>query len=204
MKIVDTRGEKCPKPIIETRKALKETSPGEVFNLLTDSNTSFKNVSRYLTDNGIGFSVAEKAGVWTFTITNGTGGQKLTEAEQYCETEVEQAPRGDFAVAVSSEFMGSGDDELGKRLIKAFFVSVSCLDKLPSFMAFYNSGVKLASDDSGVIDILKEIEAKGVEMILCGTCVDHFKLNEKTAVGKIGDMFQILQKLSASGNVIRP
>jgi len=83
-------------------------------------------------------------------------------------------------------------------------VALSCLERMPAVITFYNSGVKLAAKDSEVAGYLQEIEKKGVELILCGTCVDHFKLEGKTCAGKIGDMYLILEKLSASGNVIRP
>jgi selenium metabolism protein YedF len=204
MKIVDTRGEKCPKPIIDTKKALKETVSGETFTVLTDSKTSFNNISRFLSDNGIKYSVSEEKGIWTFQVTNESGNVTLTPAENYCEPDINGPVKNNYVVAVSSEFMGSGDDTLGKKLIKSFFVALSVLDELPSFVAFYNSGVKLAVKDSEIIDILKEIEEKGVEIISCGTCVDYYKLGDSIGVGKTGDMYLILQKLSAAGNVIRP
>ena len=69
---------------------------------------------------------------------------------------------------------------------------------------FYNSGVKLTVKDSEVIDILHEIENKGVELIICGTCVDHYKIAERISIGKLSDMFIITQKLSETGNIIRP
>jgi selenium metabolism protein YedF len=204
MKVVDTRGEKCPKPIIDTKKALKETSAGETFSVLTDSKTSFNNICRFLSDNRIKYSVSEESGIWTFQVINETGNGTLTSAETYCEPDTSGEAKSNYAVAVSSEFMGSGDDTLGKKLIKSFFVALSVLDELPSFIAFYNSGVKLAVKDSEIIEILKEIEEKGVEIISCGTCVDYYKLGDSIGAGKTGDMYLILQKLSAAGNVIRP
>jgi selenium metabolism protein YedF len=204
MKVVDTRGEKCPRPIIETKKALRETNAGESFNVLTDNKTSFNNISRFLADNHIRFSVTGKDGTWTFVVSNEAGNSPLTAAEDYCEPDIPVREKSDYAVAVSSEYMGSGDDVLGKNLIKSFFVGLSVQDKLPSVIAFYNSGVKLVVNDSEVIDIIKEIESKGVEIVICGTCVDYYKLGDSVAAGKIGDMYLILQKLSTSGNVIRP
>jgi selenium metabolism protein YedF len=204
MRIVDTRGEKCPRPIIDTRKALKETAPGETFNVLTDNVTSFKNISRFLSDNKISFTVSENDGLWTFSIINETGISQFTPAESYCEPDQPVHSGGNFAVAVTSEFMGSGDNDLGRKLMRSFFVSLSCLEKLPEVIVFYNSGVKLAKKNSEVIELLKEIEGKGVELILCGTCVDHFELGDSIGAGKTGDMYLILERLSASGNVIRP
>lgn len=204
MKIVDTRGEKCPRPIIETKRALRETSIGETFKVVTDNKTSHSNISRFLSDNKIIFSVSEKNGIWTFEITNERGEVSLTSAEEYCDTIESKPEASGFAVAISSEFMGYGDDELGKRLMKSFFVALSVLDDMPSMIAFYNSGVKLAINGSDVADLLQEIEKKGVEIILCGTCVDHYNLGDRIGAGKIADMYYILQKLSLAGHVVRP
>lgn len=204
MRVIDTKGEKCPVPIIETRKALKSCQAGETIQVLTDNKTAFLNISRYLADNKIKFNVAEEKKVWTFTITNETGFSDTTAAEDYCEAAVPDIKTGEFAVVISSELMGQGDDELGKRLMKSFFVALSCLDSMPSSVMFYNSGVKLTVNDSPVIDILHELENKGVELLICGTCVDHFKLGSIITIGKISDMYIITDKLSKTGNIIRP
>jgi selenium metabolism protein YedF len=204
MRIVDTKGQKCPLPIIATRKALRECRAGETFIVITDNNTAFSNISRFLNDNEIQFSVSESINIWTFTITNEKGVTQTTPPGDYCEESEPSFPKGDFAVVISSELMGQGDDELGGKLIKSFFVALSCLDKMPSSVMFYNSGVKLTVRDSEVIDILQEIENKGVELLICGTCVDHYRIGERISVGRISDMFIITQKLSESGKIIRP
>ena len=204
MRIVDTRGERCPKPIIETKKAIRETEQGERIRILTDNRTSYKNISRFLNDNGLSFTVEENDGVWTFELSNENSGISLTRAEDYCEIPLGNTTAGNYAVAVSSEIMGQGDDNLGRRLMKSFFDALSCLDNLPSVIVFYNAGVKLVEEGSEVVDILREMEKKGVEIILCGTCVDHFRLEGRYGAGRSGDMFQIMQKLSSSSNVIRP
>ncbi|MBA4322959.1 MAG: sulfurtransferase-like selenium metabolism protein YedF, partial [Odoribacter sp.] len=86
----------------------------------------------------------------------------------------------------------------------SFFEALSILDTMPSSVMFYNSGVKLTANDSSVIGILQEIEKKGVEILICGTCVEFYKLGEKIDVGSISDMYVITQKLSETGNIIRP
>jgi len=204
MRIVDTKGQKCPVPIIETRKALRESRPGEVFAVITDNKTAFSNISRFLQDNKIIFSVSEEKNIWTFNITNENGVTETTEAEDYCETYQPVIPSGDFAVVISSEVMGQGDDELGRRLMKSFFTVLSCLDVMPSSVMFYNSGVKLTTDDSEVIEFLREIEIKGVGIYICGTCVDYFKIGSRINIGRISDMYIITQKLSEAGNIIKP
>jgi selenium metabolism protein YedF len=204
MRIIDTKGQKCPVPIIETRKALRASNPGESFIVLTDNKTAFSNISKFLDDNKIKFSATEDKGTWSFSITNEAGNNITTKAEEYCETSYPDVTAGNYAIVISSETMGQGDDDLGRRLMKSFFIALSCLDSLPSSVVFYNSGVKLAVTDSEIIEILHELEKKGVEILICGTCVEHFKLGGMIKVGSISDMFIITQKLSRTGNIIRP
>ena len=204
MRIVDTKGQKCPVPIIETRKALKASKAGETFAVLTDNKTAFSNISRFLNDNKIKYSVSEESGTWKFNITNETGDHETTPAENYCETIKPDIPAGDYSVVISSEMMGNGDDELGRKLIKSFLTAISCLDSMPSSIMFYNSGVRLTVNDSAVIEILREIENKDVEILICGTCVDHYKIGDRINLGSISDMYTITQKLSKTGNIIKP
>jgi len=84
MKVVDTKGQQCPAPLIATRKALKESESGESFKVLTASNNAFKNISRFLSDNKIHFEVEEKDGIWVFMITKPTGSGPDKNAEDYC------------------------------------------------------------------------------------------------------------------------
>lgn len=204
MKIVDTKGQKCPRPIIETKKALRESNKGEIFQVLTDNKTSSANISRFLDDNKIKYTVSEEKGIWTFLITKETGDAVSAAAEKWCEIKVPEASKGSYAVAISSEFMGQGDVELGRQLMKSFLIALSCLDEIPEVVAFYNSGVKLALKDSDTIDPIKDLEIRGTEIILCSTCIDHFKMGDKIGAGRIGDMYIITQKLSSAGSVLRP
>ncbi len=68
MKTVDTRGQSCPAPLIATKRALKETLPGESFEVLTDNQTSLNNISRFLKDNKTGFNIKESEGFWSLTV----------------------------------------------------------------------------------------------------------------------------------------
>ncbi|HEX2974702.1 MAG TPA: NUDIX hydrolase N-terminal domain-containing protein, partial [Bacteroidales bacterium] len=46
MRIVDTKGQLCPAPIIAAKRALKDTVAGESFVILTDNNTSYTNLAQ--------------------------------------------------------------------------------------------------------------------------------------------------------------
>jgi TusA-related sulfurtransferase len=69
MRIINTRGQKCPAPLIATKRALGEVKEGESFKVVTDSLTSLSNISRFLRDNNMEFSVEDADNVWTLTIT---------------------------------------------------------------------------------------------------------------------------------------
>jgi selenium metabolism protein YedF len=204
MRIVDTRGQQCPAPLIATRKALKDSQTGESFTVLTDNKTSFENVSRYLKDNSILFNADEKNGIWTITVTRGVEPMPAVEAEKYCTTGIPHLNQGDFVIAFSSDKMGEGDDELGRLLVINFVKAVKDLDVLPSKLVFYNSGVKLGTEDSPVCDHLKEIESMGVRLYFCATCVNFYSLQEKVRLGTLSNMFEIAQALASAGNVIKP
>jgi selenium metabolism protein YedF len=204
MRIVDTKGQLCPAPLIATKKALKETVVGESFIVLTDDQTSFNNLSRFLKDNNTDFQVSEKGGVWTLTITKTTGDVTPVKAEEYCNSQISHFQKGDFIIVVTSDKMGEGDDDLGHLLMKNFLKALKDLDKLPQKMVFYNNGVKLATNGSPVIEHLKDLEKMGVELLLCATCVNHYSLEASVVAGTLSNMYTIAEVMASAGNIIRP
>jgi selenium metabolism protein YedF len=204
MIIVDTRGQRCPAPIIATKKALNEAKKGESFQVLTDSQISVTNLTRFLRDNKIKFSADETQGVWKLTVTKTTDDTILEKAEEFCDTEIPHFTQGDFVIAVTSDKMGTGSDELGTMLMANFIKAIKDLEHLPAKIVFYNSGVMLGRDDSPVIDHLKEIEKMGVTLLLCATCVDFYSLAEKTHIGTMSNMYEIAQVMASASNIIKP
>jgi selenium metabolism protein YedF len=204
MKLVDTRGQQCPAPLIATRKALKGAAQSETFKVLTDNKTSHDNITRYLADNKIAFTVTESAGVWTISITAGINSLPLSEAEEYCTTDVPHFSKGDFVIAFASDKMGEGDEALGKLLIINFLKAIKDLDILPSCIVFYNNGVKLGIDGTGSAEHLKEIGSMGVKLVFCATCAKHYTIEPEIRIGILGNMFEIAQIMASAGNVIKP
>lgn len=112
--------------------------------------------------------------------------------------------RRDMVVVVASDRMGSGNDELGKVLIKGFIFAVTQLDELPKAMLFYNGGATLTAEGSDSLEDLKSLEAQGVEILTCGTCLDYYGLKEKLAVGSVTNMYSIVEAMANAGKIIRP
>ena len=205
MKIVDTRGLTCPAPLIKTRQGLTEAAADEPVQVIIDNKTSLGNVKRYLADNKLTFTVREEGDLAYVTVTRGEKTEMSTNEEEYCAPET-AAPlrRRNTVVAVTSEKMGSGDDELGAKLMVTFFRTLVMVEPAPASLVFYNSGVKLAMDDSPVLDFIKELMAKGTSVYLCTTCINHYGIKDRLPVGSFSDMYQILILLNDADHIIRP
>ena len=107
---------------------------------------------------------------------------------------------------VTSEKLGDAEfnDELGKVLIKGFIFAVTQLDTLPKTMLFYNGGATLTTEDSDSLEDLKSLEAQGVEIMTCGTCLDYYGLKDKLAVGTVTNMYSIVETMAKAGRIVRP
>jgi selenium metabolism protein YedF len=204
MRIVDTKGQICPAPLIAAKKALKETAKGDSFVVLTDNKTSFDNLCRFLKDNKADFKITESGGVWNITVTRISGDVIEKKVTEYCAPEISHFEKGNYVVALTSDKMGDGDDALGHLLMSNFIKALKDLDKLPQHIVFYNKGVTLAKKDSPVIEFIKDLEKMGVEMHLCATCVNFYKLENSITVGTLSNMFSIAEIMASSGNVIKP
>jgi selenium metabolism protein YedF len=205
MKIVDTRGLTCPAPLIKTRQGITEAAADEAVQVIIDNRTSLGNVKRYLADNKLTFTVREEDDLAYITVNPGERTEMSTNEEEYCAPEASSPPRRrNTVVAVTSEKMGSGDDELGAKLMVTFFRTLVMVEPAPDSVVFYNSGVKLAMDDSPVLDFIKELMAKGTSVYLCTTCINHFNIKDRLPAGSFSDMYQILNLLKDADHIIRP
>jgi selenium metabolism protein YedF len=204
MRIIDTKGQLCPAPLISTKRALNETPLGESFMVLIDNETSFNNVSRFLKDNKIDFQSGEEENIWRLTITSISANESFIKKEDNNVSAISHFMKGDYIVVISSDKMGEGDEALGILLIGNFIGALKDLDKLPQKMVFYNSGVKLATKSSPVIETLMDLEKMGVELLLCATCVNHYSLESVVGAGTLSNMYSIAEVMASSGNIIKP
>lgn len=106
------------------------------------------------------------------------------------------------AIIINNESLGKGDDDLGKKLMGAFLRKLWAQEKLPDIIVCYNSGVKLMAKGSAVLDGLHGLFEKGVDIIGCGTCIDHYGLQNSIEVGRRSDMSEIVSIMSNSDKVI--
>jgi selenium metabolism protein YedF len=109
---------------------------------------------------------------------------------------------GGNVIFINKERVGHGNDELGGMLMRAFLENVSTVEPYPSQIVFMNSGVKLAVEGSEVLDTLEEIEKKGVELLVCGTCLGFFGIKERLAVGRITNQNEAVRVFTSASKVI--
>lgn len=202
---VDTRGKLCPLPLIMLRQALKHNEKETEFEVLTDNETACGNLTDFITQNGFSVNKTTRED-YTILIVNtkGINIAPIATNPQHEETCSLPTKKGLDIVQLRSDVMGQGNDELGSILILAYLNALNELDNLPTHIICYNTGVRLATKSHSAHEALKKLEAKGVEIIVCGTCIDYFEKKEDLAVGKISNMFVIADLLSRANHIVTP
>ena len=100
--------------------------------------------------------------------------------------------------------MGSGEEKLGKALMKAFIFALTKQDMLPETVLCYNSGAYLTCEGSDSLEDFKALEAEGVNIMTCGTCLDFYGIKDKLAVGSVTNMYDIVETMENARSIIRP
>ncbi len=183
---VDARGLACPQPVINTKKALEKNS-GVI--TIVDNDTAVENIRRMAKSMGCTVKEAVKEDGIYMTIEK-TGA--LNAAGPASPASL---------LVISQDVLGKGDDNLGQVLIKSFFHTLAETLPVPEIIVFLNSGVKLVSHSSEVIDDIKSLEQKGVKILACGTCLDYYKLKDKILAGTVSNMYEI-KDLMLSGRPV--
>ena len=204
---VDARGLACPEPVLLAKKAIAEN---EEVTVIVDDEIAVENIRRLAVKTACGFSVKEKeGGVREITLVRtGPAGQTPVDAAAVAaELACAVAPgkeAGPLVVILSDNHMGRGDDVLGDVLIRSFIHTLLQLKPLPETIICYNAGVKLAVKDSAALDDLQELVRAGVDILVCGTCVNYFGLGDQIAAGRISNMYDIAETMAGATRLLRP
>jgi selenium metabolism protein YedF len=105
---------------------------------------------------------------------------------------------------ITADQMGMGSEELGRTLMKAFINTLIETTPKPGMIIFMNSAVKLAIEGSPVLESLDKLEKEGVNILVCGTCLNYFELKDKLKKGKISNMYEIVEVMLKAGQLIIP
>ncbi|MFA5111864.1 MAG: sulfurtransferase-like selenium metabolism protein YedF [Desulfobaccales bacterium] len=194
-KSLDCRGMACPNPVIKTKEVIDR---GEVRQLtvLVDNPAAMENVSRFM--QRCGFQVKVEGQEDTFAVT---GTRTDTATCQIMGEPAEEAPRK-ILVLMAADRLGRGDDVLGGKLIGNFIATLKEMGPDLWCVVLVNAGVKLAVAGSEVLGSLQALEQAGVKLLVCGTCLNYFKLLEAKQVGETTNMLDIVTALQLADKVI--
>ncbi len=203
-KEIDSRGLPCPQPVLNTRKALNELFQGghQEFTLtvIVDNEAAKENVSRFAGTTGCQVTAENREGDIYLLIQNPAEKDVLKDSSLpgvavSCDYPG-GAPAGQTIFLITSPTLGQGSEELGKMLMRSFMYSLQELDSLPGKMLFFNSGVFLTTAGSPVLDELKQLKDRGVEILSCGTCLDYYQLQDKLEIGSVTNMYDTVENIS--------
>lgn len=188
---VDAIGQVCPVPIIMTKNALKKIEEGKV-EVSVDNKISLENLEKMSKEMGYAYNIQSSGEIYRIVINKVKENVNIIEESD------------NTVVVISSQFMGSGDPELGKILMKGFIYTLSEMDFLPKTILLYNEGVKLAIEGSESLNDLLVLETRGIEILSCGTCLNFYGITEKLKAGTITNMYTIAEKQLRATKVIKP
>ncbi len=199
---LDCKGLPCPEPVLRTKEAIDNGT--KIIIVTVDNEASKNNVTR--------FGSNQKCDVSSVPLGNDTYEIKLIcpnsspepkfNADDYSCPPLENGK--DLVYVISSDSMGRGNNELGWALLQTFIQTIKDIQPLPQKILFYNSGVKLVTEHTGALKSIEALQKKGTEILVCGTCLDFFKLKAKIKVGKISNMYEIMISMTEASKVISP
>lgn len=199
-KQIDARGLNCPLPVIHTKKALESIEQG-VVTTIVDNDVAKENVSKLAKSLTLKVDVEEKQGSYYINIFKD---HSISQFEGIIADDItcDNSPKKDLVILVTKNYFGEGDLELGKILIRSYIYALTEVQPYPKSILFLNSGVNLVVEGSESVEHLRSLEANGVEILSCGTCLDYYRLKDKLVVGGISNMYTMVEKLNGTKNTI--
>lgn len=196
-KLIDAVGKACPIPVIMTKKEIDNGEENLVIKV--DNKIAVENLKKLATSTG--FIVEVKADNAIFFVA-------LSKECEECNTMLEElvnentVPKSDYVVFVGKEYIGEGNEELGKNLMRMFFYTLTESKELPTHILLMNGGVKLATLDDQTVEHLKVLVDKGVDVLVCGACLNFYDIAEELKVGSVSNMYDIVTRMQLAKKVL--
>lgn len=202
--VLNCQNLQCPEPVIQAKRLLESEAPEQIA-VIVDNEPALENVSRFLASRGYAVSHTVNGGLWRISgvcagippqasSASGTGkGDKIQE----------KSGQEKILIIISSPVFGSGDDALGSRLMKNFLSTLPELGESLWRLVLLNGGVTLSVGSSHVIEELQRLEASGVSILVCGTCLEYFGLLAQKAVGQTTNMLDAVTSMQLADKVMR-
>lgn len=194
-KVVDALGKPCPMPVIMTKKEIE--SGEEKLLVKVDNRVAVENLKKLAASCGYQTETKEEDSVYLVSMWKG-----CAECEEILSELPSAVPREDYVVFIGKEWIGDGDHELGKNLMRMFFYTLTESEHLPTAVLFMNGGVRLPVGDEQIISHLGALKEKGVDILVCGTCLSFFGIAEELKIGNVSNMYDIAGRMQTAGKVI--
>lgn len=197
---IDAKGQNCPIPVVLAKQAIAE---GEhTFTIEVDHPAAVENLKRLAASQAFYLSVQEEDGCFILHFTKNREDGDPSQPDNEVETAPPAAPGKDYVIFIGRDVIGSGNPELGANLMQMFFYTLSNSAPLPRCVLFMNAGVKLPALNLQIIEHLGALSAKGVEILVCGTCLNFYGLTDPLPVGLVSNMYDILSRMQSAAKVI--
>ena len=202
--ILDVRGEQCPIPVVKATRALEKMQRG-VLEVHVDNEMAVQNLLRMASGRKLAAEHTQQDQAhYIVTITVGEADAAACQEDCGCAPMENFDLVSDTVVAIDTDAMGRGSKKLGRTLLKGFVYALSQLPQPPQCILMYNGGVHLAVEGSDSLQDLQDMERRGTEILVCGTCLNYYELQDQLAVGSVTNMYSIVEKLNAAKKVIKP
>jgi selenium metabolism protein YedF len=182
--------------VLRTKHFIDTNPQALEFTVAVDNAASAQNVVRFAESQGFTASLHQEGS--DFEI-------KAVKSEQSGK----QAPVSEEAIAnekalvlITKNTMGSGDDVLGEGLMLNFLNTLNEMGEALWRLVFLNGGVKLTIEGARTLPAIQQLEAQGVSVLVCGTCLDHFGLLERKRAGETTNMLDIVTSFQLADKVI--
>ncbi|CZE45729.1 sulfurtransferase-like selenium metabolism protein YedF [Campylobacter geochelonis] len=190
---IDCRNLACPEPVIKTKNALNSLKIGQTLEILVNDIAPKENIKRFLSKNSLSYELSQNNDETTIKTVK-TNELKNTSTDEYaCEVANLDKQK---VIYLNEESAGSG--AVGKGLLSKFLLAMLNLETKPKAVICVNSAVFMTTDRAHVsYQALKNLEANGVEIYSCGSCLEAYKVVDKLSVGNITNAYEIMEMLSS-------
>ncbi len=202
---IDCIGMACPLPVIKAKEALAAFTEDGTLIVKVDNDTAVQNLTRLAGNYGLKVSSEKKSDKeYEVSMEVKADAVKNAKAVSNEEFRCDMPAEGKKVVVISADTMGNGDENLGRKLMKAFIFALKSQDEVPDKIIFYNRGAFLTTEDPDTISDLKDLAEAGATIMTCGTCLDFYGLKEKLQVGIVSNMYDIVAAQMGASLIIRP
>lgn len=203
--ILDCQGLACPQPVLRTRNYIAEHQ-AENFTVIVDNPAACENVTRFLQTHHYTVKQNRQENLWRLEAVRSNEAPEQTVMPSPAEVAASVACPVDtnkVLVVIPTNTFGSGDDELGSRLMKNFLLTLSELGADLWRIILLNGGVKLSIAASPVLEQLQALEKQGVSILVCGSCLEYFGLMDAKQVGETTNMLDVVTSMLLADKVLR-